>query len=102
MTLTHLEFHVLLALAEGPLHGYAIMQDIAEHTAGQLTIGPGTLYSTIKRFLRDGLVEETAADSDRRRCYRLTRRGRAALSEEANRLNALVRVARQRGALGTS
>jgi DNA-binding PadR family transcriptional regulator len=97
MPLTHLDFHVLLALAAGPLHGYGIMQDVNAHTGGRLTLGPGTLYSTLKRFVREGLVEECAADAERRRCYRLTRKGRRQMAEEADRLAALVRVARQRG-----
>ena len=97
MPLTHLDFHVLLALADGPLHGYGIMQDVNAHTEGRLTLGPGTLYSTLKRFVREGLVEECAADAERRRCYRLTRKGRRQMAEEADRLVALVRVARQRG-----
>ena len=99
MSLTHLEFHVLLSLVEGPRHGYGIMQDISALTSGQLSLGPGTLYSTIKRFVRAGLIEECAPDQERRRCYRLTRKGRRLTTEEADRLSALVRVARQRGAL---
>jgi DNA-binding PadR family transcriptional regulator len=102
MSLTHLEFHVLLSLTEGPRHGYGIMQDISALTSGKLSLGPGTLYSTIKRFVHVGLIEECSPDSERRRCYRLTRKGRHLMTEEADRLSALVRVARQRGALSVS
>ena len=102
MSLTHLEFHVLLSLTEGPRHGYGIMQDISALTSGKLSLGPGTLYSTIKRFVRAGLIEECAPDFERRRCYRLTRKGRRLMSEEADRLSALVRVARQRRVLSVS
>lgn len=99
---THIEFHVLLALMDGPRHGYRIMQDVDRLTSGGIALGPGTLYSIIKRFLRDGVIEECEADSERRRCYRLTRRGRRVATEEAERLLALVRLARQRGLLPTS
>ena len=96
MEFSYLEFHVLLALSDGPRHGYGIMQDVEALTAGELTIGPGTLYSMIKRFLRDGLIEECRPDNERRRCYRLTRKGRKLAGEEAERLHAIVRHARQR------
>jgi DNA-binding PadR family transcriptional regulator len=101
MTLTRIEFQLLLALSEGPRHGYGIMQDVHAMTGGALKIGPGTLYTGIKRLLHAGLIEECVADADRRRCYRLTRRGRSQATEEAQRLAALVRVARRRG-LATS
>jgi DNA-binding PadR family transcriptional regulator len=101
-SLTHLEFHVLLSLTEGPRHGYGIMQDISALTSGKLSLGPGTLYSTIKRFVRADLIEECPSDSERRRCYRLTRKGRRLMTEEAERLSALVRVARQRRVFSVS
>jgi DNA-binding PadR family transcriptional regulator len=96
MTVSNIEFHVLLALTDGPRHGYGIMQDVGSLTSGSVTLGPGTLYSVIKRFVRTGLVEECAADADRRRCYRLTRRGRDVAVEEGERLVALVRLVRRR------
>jgi len=96
MEFSYLEFHVLLALGEGPRHGYGIMQDVESLTDGRLTLGPGTLYSMIKRFLRDGLIEECEPDTERRRCYRLTRKGRRLARGQAERLHALVRHARQR------
>jgi DNA-binding PadR family transcriptional regulator len=101
MTPSNLEFHVLLALTDGPRHGYGIMQDVAALTSGKLTLGPGTLYSIIKRFVRAGLIEECEADAERRRCYRLTRKGRALATEEAERLSALMRLVRQRRLLPT-
>ena len=64
---THVEFHVLLALLGGPRHGYGIMQDIDSLTSGKVKLGPGTLYSIIKRFLRAGVIEECEADGVRRR-----------------------------------
>ena len=73
MTPTRAEFHVLLALMRGPRHGYGVMQDVEELSAGQLRLGPGTLYTAIKRLRASGLISECDADADRRRCYRLTR-----------------------------
>ena len=96
---TRIEFHVLIALLDGPRHGYGIMQDVGELTAGELQLGPGTLYSAIKRLLREGLIEECDADAERRRCYRLTRKGRSVAAEETQRLSELVRAARKRGLL---
>jgi DNA-binding PadR family transcriptional regulator len=96
---TRIEFHVLIGLLDGPRHGYGIMQDVGELTSGELQLGPGTLYSAIKRLLREGLIEECDADAERRRCYRLTRKGRSVAAEEAQRLSELVRAARKRGLL---
>ena len=96
---TSAEFHVLLALMPGPRHGYGLMQDVEELSAGQLRLGPGTLYSAIKRLRASGLISECDADADRRRCYRLTRKGRSVATDEAQRLSNLVSVARKRGLL---
>ena len=91
---------VLLALGTEPKHGYAIMQAAADRTGGQLSILPGTLYSTIKRLLADGLIEESdapaGADSDdaRRRYYRVTKAGKAAVRAETQRLAMLVKLGR--------
>ena len=99
MALTQAEFHILLTLASGPRHGYGIMQDVEADTRGSLKIGPGTLYSAIKRLRRDALVDECEPDAARRRCYRLSRKGRRVAKAEAHRLSALVRVADERGLL---
>ena len=99
MTPTRAEFHVLLALHDGPRHGYGLMQDVEELSSGQLQIGPGTLYTAIKRLRTAGLISETDADADRRRCYKLTRKGKAVVEEEARRMNELVRLAKKRGLL---
>ena len=96
---TRAEFHVLLALLNSPRHGYGIMQDVEELTAGQMRLGPGTLYTAIKRLLAAGLIAECDADGDRRRCYRLTAKGKTAGIEEARRLADLLRAARKRGFL---
>ena len=103
--LTPAVFHILLSLADGENHGYAIMQEIAARTSGALVMGPGTLYGTLKRMLEAGLVEESgerpdsAIDDQRRRYYRMTRQGRRAASQEAERLEALVRTARTKSLL---
>ncbi len=98
-TPTRAEFYVLLALLQSPRHGYGIMQDVEELSAGQLRLGPGTLYTAIKRLLVAGFIAECEADAERRRCYRLTRKGKTVAADEAQRLSALVRVARKRGLL---
>lgn len=98
----HSEFHILLALVDSERHGYGIMQEIEEKSAGTVRLGPGTLYGAIKRMLAAGLIEESAQrpvlkDDERRRCYyRLTARGRSMVTAEAERLAALVRVAAEK------
>jgi DNA-binding PadR family transcriptional regulator len=99
MKLTSVEFHVMLALFGGASHGYAIMGEVKELTSGRLRIGPGTLYAAIKRLVDARLIEECEADTERQRCYRLTRKGREIGAEEAVRLADLVRAARKRGLL---
>jgi len=97
--LTPAVFHIMLALAEGERHGYAIMREIAAQTNEQLTMGPGTLYGTLQRMLKSGLIEECgtkrdlALNEERRRYYRLTPSGRQAAAAEAVRLDELVRCA---------
>ena len=96
--LTPAVFHILLALADGPLHGYAIMQAV-EATSG-LTMGPGTIYGTIERLEASGLVREVAAaDGDRRRRFTLQPAGRRALRDEAQRLSRLASLVRSRNLL---
>ena len=94
-------FHILLAVADRERHGYAIMQDVRARTGGELRLGPGTLYGTIKRLLADGLIEEldraSGAGDVRRRYYRITRLGRKTAVEESGRLTALLRHARAMG-----
>ena len=99
MNPTRAEFHVLLALLDGPRHGYGLMQDVEALSGGELQIGPGTLYTAIKRLRTSRLISETDADADRRRCYKLTRKGKTVVEEEARRLQELVRAARKRGLL---
>jgi DNA-binding PadR family transcriptional regulator len=95
--------HILMTLAEDDRHGYAIIQDIAERTRGQVKLGPGTLYRSIQRMLEQGLIEETRErpaaelDDERRRYYRITPFGAAAARAEARRLTELIRLARASG-----
>ena len=106
LPLTPAVFHVLLALADGERHGYAIMQEVAEHTEGRIKMGPGTLYGTIKRLIEAQLIEESDerpdADSDdeRRRYYRLTGVGQRVVKAEAQRYAEMVAVARGKRLIG--
>jgi DNA-binding PadR family transcriptional regulator len=96
-------FHILVALADRDRHGYAIMQDVAARTDGQLKLSPGTLYGTIKRLLGEGLIEELderpdpEQDDTRRRYYRITRAGRDAAIAESTRLARMLAQARASG-----
>jgi DNA-binding PadR family transcriptional regulator len=98
LPLTPAILHILLALADGEKHGYAIMQDVAELTGGQMKLVPGTLYRSIKKMLEDGLIEETEErpdpmlDDERRRYYRLTSFGERTAAAEIRRLSHLVSV----------
>lgn len=100
LPLTPALFHVLVALADGDLHGYAVIKDVAARTNGTVQLGTGTLYGIIKRLLADGLVVESrrrpnASDDDgRRRYYRLTAFGRDVALAETRRLQAMVDAAR--------
>ena len=99
ITPTRAEFHVLLALLGGQRHGYAVMQDVENLSDGRIRLGPGTLYTAIKRLRLAGLISECDADAERRRCYKLTRKGKHTATMEAQRMSDLVRVARKRGLL---
>jgi DNA-binding PadR family transcriptional regulator len=91
-------FAILLSLAEGEKHGYLIMKDASSPECGGIQMGPGTLYGSIDRMMRDGLVEESGiSDDERRRYYRLTELGQSVLAVELNRLNAAVTSARRMG-----
>lgn len=96
LPLTPAVFHILLALADGEKHGYAIMQEVEEVSSGQVKMGPGTLYGSIKRLRAAGLIEESddrpdpELDDQRRRYYKLTGLGGSVLEAESRRLAALV------------
>jgi DNA-binding PadR family transcriptional regulator len=97
LPLTPAAFHVLLALADSPRHGYSILKEVEERTNGDVRLSTGTLYGLIKRFLDDELIIELPAEDDgneRRRPYRLTPFGRQVARAEAERLEQLVAAAR--------
>ncbi len=103
--LTPAVYHILLALADGEKHGYAIMKNVEAQTGGRFQMGPGTLYGSIKRMLAAGLIGEAderpdpELDDERRRYYRLTGLGQQAVSVESERLAQAVIVARQKRVL---
>jgi DNA-binding PadR family transcriptional regulator len=97
--LSDLAFHVLLALGEGPAHGYAIGKAVEEQSGGRLDPTTGALYQVLRRLADDDLIGEVDGPRDadsRRRYFTLTPQGRRAASAEAARLDALVRTARKR------
>jgi DNA-binding PadR family transcriptional regulator len=95
------EFHILLALAAGPMHGAAIRDDVARRTEDDVVLGPGTLYTSIKRMLaRDWIVEVEEAAADVRRFYELTAAGREAVATEAERLERDLEYARRHRLIG--
>lgn len=96
-------FHILLSVAEEDRHGYAIIQDVAARTNGDLKLSAGTLYRSIQRMIEQGLIVETRdrpapeLDDERRRYYRIAPFGAAVARAEARRLTQLVRMARDCG-----
>ena len=96
-------FHILMALADGDRHGYAIIQEVAERTDGKLRLSAGTLYRSIQRMLNQGLITEPRTrpapelDDERRRYYRITPFGMAVARAETARIAELLRMARATG-----
>ena len=108
LPLTPAVFNILLALADGEKHGYGIMLEVEANTKGQVLMGPGTLYGSIKRMLQAGLIEESDErvdpemdDPRRRSYYRLTGLGRRTLRMEAERLASQVQLAKAKNILAT-
>ena len=94
--LTPAVFHILLALADGPRHGYAIMQAVERSAAAEPRMGPGTIYGSLQRMEEAGLVREIAGADDRRRLFALLPAGRRALVQEAERLAHLAALVRDK------
>src|ERR1044071_7434512 len=100
LPLTPAVFHILLTLADGEAHGYAVMQEVGRRSGGTVRLGPGTLYGAISRLLEDGIIEESEErpdpdmDDTRRRYYRLTKLGGLVWAAETERLSDLVKAAR--------
>ena len=94
------QLHILLALASGDKHGYTIMSEVEALTEGAVTMGPGTLYGTVKKMLKAQFIEETderpdpEMDDQRRRYYRITGTGRHVLDAEVSRMEQLAGAAR--------
>lgn len=98
LPLTPLSYAVLLALADGELHGYAIMKSVEEQSGGRVRAGTGTLYAALQRMLDQGLIREVDRVPDpgedaRRRYYGMTERGRAVARSEARRLSEVLALA---------
>ena len=102
LPLTPRVFHILLALVDGPEHGYQIMKEVEARSGGKVRIGPGTLYEGVQRLVKNGLIEESTErpeaelDDQRRRYYQLTDLGQQTLEAEADRLADLVGFARSK------
>lgn len=98
--LSRTAFHVLVAIGPAERHGYGIMQEVARITEGTTRLGPGGVYTTLRRLLDDGLIEESderpdvELDDQRRRYYRLTALGRTVVAAEIVRMDRLVGAAR--------
>ena len=91
-------FHILVSLVGGERHGYSIMQDVLERSDGKIRLWPATLYGSLKRLIKEGLIVESGErpapelDDARRRYYKLTPLGRRVLDLESERLKALIRA----------
>ena len=97
--LTEATFFILLSLAEGPRHGYAILKEVEELSEGRVALSTGTLYGAIKRLLDAGWIqrsEERGENPRDRQAYNLTAQGRSILGGEVRRLESLVRLSRSR------
>lgn len=106
LPLAPLAFHILLSLAEGERHGYALKREIVRRTVGRLNPGAGSLYGAIQKMLDQGLVVESGErpdphlDDERRRYYQITAFGRAVAQAEAARMRELVELSAVRFGLG--
>jgi DNA-binding PadR family transcriptional regulator len=100
LPLTPAMFYVLLSLADGDKHGYAILKEVAQNSGGKVRLSAGTLYGVIRRLQSEELITETASrpraalDDERRRYYRITTLGRSVATAEAQRMEQLVDIAR--------
>lgn len=95
-------FHILVAMTDGPTHGYALAREVEESTDGRVVLGPGTLYGSLQRMVASELIEEAdnpgedGVHADRRRYYRMTALGSTALRAESERLARAVETVRER------
>jgi DNA-binding PadR family transcriptional regulator len=106
LPLPHVHFEILICLAEGERHGYAIKREIAQRTGGRIQLGAGSLYGAIKKLIEAGLIAESGVrpeahlDDERRRYYGMTRDGEAVLKAEAARLRSSVELVQTRFVAG--
>lgn len=94
--LSQSEFYILLSLAIKPRHGYEIMKQVEQDSDRKVSLGPGTLYGSIKRLLQESLIEEVPGDNPRRKYYTLTDKGRQSFSSELDRYNTAVELAKRK------
>jgi len=100
LPLKPVDFHILLVLAEGDLHGYGMVKAIESTSEGRVRLEPGNLYRFIRRLVDAGLVGAAGVraagggDGERRRYYRITAQGRRVLAAEASRMRSLAAAAR--------
>jgi DNA-binding PadR family transcriptional regulator len=100
LPLTPQMFQVLIALADGDKHGYAIIKEVSRRTEGAVTLSAGTLYTIVRRFVQEGVIAEAdarpdpALDDERRRYYRITDFGRLVARAEARRMETALGMAR--------
>jgi DNA-binding PadR family transcriptional regulator len=102
LPLTPAEFQILIAIAEGEMHGYAILKEVARRSGGEVKLSPATLYTIIRRFVGDGILAESgerpgpALDDERRRYFLITDYGRRVAEAEADRMESVLEMARAR------
>ncbi len=102
--LTQAVLHILLALSAGELHGYGIMKQVRADTQGKVRMGPGTLYGSLNRMIKAGLIKESdkkidpELDDERRVYYKATNLGQKALAAELERYRAVVALAKRKDA----
>ena len=95
-SLSQSEFYILLSLAIKSSHGYEIMKQVERDSEGKVSMGPGTLYGSIKRMLQSSLIEEVAGGNSRRKYYTLTDKGRKSLTFELQRYSDAVDLAKRK------
>ena len=97
--LPQVSFSILMALSLKPRHGYEIMQQVEEDSLGKIKLGPGGLYTTLKQLAGENLIEELAGEADdRRRYYKLSKKGWDRLNTELNYFDNIVKIAKHRNA----
>lgn len=105
LPLTPAVFQILLALSDGPKHGYLIMKEVESSTDNLIPMGPGTLYGSIKRMIESELIKETnppeTETDSRRRYYQINHFGRLVLEAEINRLQKQIQIAQKKNILGS-